>query len=105
GFVAGRAPSLAQARIEEFLRCGLIAGQAVGELRRALAVIGVDVADQRFRRPEPGFGDSHAAEQEQKDCKNAAHPKTCRIWTCKIWTCRIWTASRLALFASILIII
>ena len=50
-----RGPGLAQAGVEELPGGGGIPRQAFRELRRALAVIGVDVADQRFRSAEPGL--------------------------------------------------
>jgi len=50
------APRSAQALVEELARRGGIARQPAGKTGRPVAIIGVDVAHQRFRRAEPGPG-------------------------------------------------
>src|SRR4029079_14924886 len=49
-------PGARQRRLEEAPRRGLVAWQAVGEVRRSLAVKGIEVLHQRLRRAEAGGG-------------------------------------------------
>ena len=47
--IPGTDPCCPQTPVEELARRGGIARQSVGEIGRAVAVIGLDIPDQRFR--------------------------------------------------------
>src|SRR5207237_7205121 len=66
-------PSPAQARIEELQRRSGVVRQSVRIIRRALAVIGIGVADQRFRRTKSGLGDRDGGEQKRNNTRYFRH--------------------------------
>src|SRR5258705_9062241 len=75
--VARGGPCAPQARYKELARRLGVARQSLGEIGRTLAVVGVDVADQRFRRAEPGVswrgGNAGQQNQNRKISPQRAH--------------------------------
>src|SRR5262249_35013342 len=74
GLAARGHPGAAQGGIEEPFGGLTIARQTFGKFRRAAAVMGVDIADQRFRRFESGRrGQGAREEQRQQRAKRDLH--------------------------------
>src|SRR5260370_6733524 len=70
-----RNPCLPQTRIEELARGVGIARQPAGKIGRPVAVIGVDIPDQRFRRTEssPDGRKTETGNNNQYRCKDSRH--------------------------------
>src|SRR5260221_8576097 len=76
GLILHRNPCRPQTWIEEPACGGGIARQPVREFGRPVAVIGVDVAHQRFRRTETSLDGRETGQQNQDSCEN---PRDCRL--------------------------
>jgi hypothetical protein len=87
GLILQGTPCTPQTLIEELARGGGIAGQPARQIGRPVAVIGIDVPDQRFRRAETSLGgrETKTGQQNQECSDDFRH-------------------RRLALFAALLIV-
>jgi hypothetical protein len=75
GLILQGTPCAPQTLIEELARGDGIAGQPARQIRRAVAVVGVDVPDQRFRRAESSLDGrkTEAGQQNQQCSDNLRH--------------------------------